>query len=414
MTSSIGSIDLTDIKWWTSDPYPVLRQLRETDPVHWHTPGPDSFTHRHPFWALTRHSDVVYVSRHPELFCSGEGHLTETLQAALTDYDTFAMLGADNPYHALLRGHVSSAFTARMVIRAESVIRDQVSALFDALAPRKHEEIDFVREVSAVVPIQVIGDVLGVPPEDFPLIAEWTDALMESDDFVIDMETNTVSSAKGTAALGEMFDYLERMQRIREDNPKDDLVSRLMNAEIDGEKLSWRQQRECFFVLVLAGNDTTRNTASAGAHALFENPDQRADLAADYSLMRSAVEEMLRWGTVVTHFRRTATEDTEIGGKKIKKGEWVAMFYSAANRDPEVFDNPDSFDIRRTPNDHLAFGGGGPHFCLGAPLARLELRIIVEELLRRYPNYEVTGDTPYTFSSLFHGIKSMPVVLDPR
>lgn len=412
--SSIESIDLTDVGLWMTDPHSVLRRLRETDPVHWHTPGPDNFTHTHPFWALTRHEDIVHVSRHPELFCSGEGHQTQTLDIGFSDYDTFAMLGADDPYHAWMRGLVSSAFTAKMVKQAEPVIREQVASLLDGLAPRKHEEIDFVDEVSRVIPVQVICDVLGVAPEDHHLVAEWTDALMDPDDVQIDRAACTVSSAKATAAINELFDYLERMQQIREHTPSEDLVSRLMGAEINGQKLNWRQQRECFFVLALAGNDTTRNTASAGTKALFENPGQRAGLAADYSLMRGAVEEMLRWGTVVTHFRRTATQDTELGGKQIKKGDWLAMFYTAGNRDPEVFEDPDTFNIRRTPNEHLAFGGGGPHFCLGAPLGRLELRIIFEELLRRYPNYEITGDTPYAHSNLFHGITSMPVILEPR
>ncbi|MGQ4599067.1 cytochrome P450 [Nocardia sp. R6R-6] len=410
----IEAIDLTDVALWMSDPYTVLRRLRETDPVHWHTPAPGNITHDHPFWALTRHKDIAHVSRHPEIFSSAQGHQTLTLGTGFTDYDTFAMLGVDDPLHAWMRGIVSSAFTAKMVIQAESVIREQVCALLDALAPRKHEEIDFVHEISAAVPVQVIGDLLGFPREDQHLIREWTDAVMDVDDLVIDFEARTAFSAKGAAAVTEMFEYLERMQRIREENPTEDLVSRLMAAEINGEKLTWRQQREVFFVLVGAGNDTTRNTASAGTRALFDNPDQRADLAADYSLMRSAVEEMLRWGSVVTHFRRTATEDTEIGGKQIKKGDWVVLFYTAANRDPEAFENPDKFNIRRNPNEQMAFGGGGPHFCLGAPLARLELRIIFEEFLRRYPNYEITGDTPYITSNLFHGIKKMPMILEPR
>ncbi|MGQ4615627.1 cytochrome P450 [Nocardia sp. R7R-8] len=412
--STTESVDLTEIALWMGDPYTVLRQLRENDPVHWHTPAPGNITHTQPFWALTRHKDIAHVSRHPEIFSSAEGHMTLTLGTGFTDYDTFAMLGMDDPMHAWMRGIVSSAFTAKMVMQAEPVIRQQVAALLDALAPRKHEEIDFVHEVSAAVPGQIIGDLLGFPREDQHLLAEWTDAVTDLDDMEIDLEACTAFSAKGSAAVTEMFDYLERMQRDREENPKEDLVSRIMGAELNGKKLTWRQQREVFFVLVGAGNDTTRNTTSAGARALFDNPDQRADLAADYSLMRSAVEEMLRWGSVVTHFRRTATQDTEIGGKQIKKGDWVVMFYTAANRDPEVFEEPDVFKIRRFPNEHMAFGGGGPHFCLGAPLARLELRIIFEEFLRRYPHYEITGDTPFTTSNLFHGIKTMPMILEPR
>ncbi|MGW2525330.1 cytochrome P450 [Streptomyces sp. NPDC001617] len=269
-------------------------------------------------------------------------------------------------------------------------------------------------EVSAPIPVRVIGDVLGVPREDQHLIRTWTDEMSDMGDIKVDFEAGTAHSAKAEKAVGEMFAYLAHMQEIRGVQPADDLVTSLMGAEIDGERLTLRQQRECFFILATAGNDTTRNTTSAGVKALWEYPEQRAALAADSSLLKTAVEEFLRWGSVVTHFRRTATEDTTIGGKEIKAGDWVVMYYGAGNRDPDVFTDPDKLDIRRSPNEHMAFGGGGPHFCLGAPLARLQIRVIVEELLRRYPNYDVVGETPYSPSNFFRGLHRFPVVLEPR
>ena len=412
--TEIASIDLTDIGLWMTDPYPALRRLREEDPVFWFEPPPGNPVYKHPYWALTRHEDVVYVSRHPELFASGEGTGKMSIVVGFSDYDTFAMLNADDPYHAWMRALVSKVFTAKMVKAAEPHVRERAAWILDGLQVRRHEEIDFVHEVATPLPVGVIGDVLGVPPEDMHLIGEWTDSMVDLNDLTIAFAAGTAHSAKASAAVEEMFAYLSRMQQIRQAAPTQDLVSKLMGAEINGERLNWRQQRECFFILATAGNDTTRNTISAGVKALFENPGQRADLAADPQLGRGAVEEMLRWGTVVIYFRRTATQDTELGGKQIKKGDWVVMYYSAANRDPAVFLGPDVFDIRRSPNDHVAFGGGGPHFCLGAPLARLELRVFFEEFLRRYPGYEVTGETPYIHSNLFHGIASMPVVLQPK
>lgn len=406
----INEIDLTDVKLWTSDPHPVLHYVREHDPVHWHEANPRSPFANHSFWALTRHSDIVHVSRHPELFSSAQGTLSNSLQVAISDFETFAMLNADDPYHAWMRGLVSAAFTAKLVRDSEPYVRETTVSVLDEVAGHR-DPFNFVYEVSAKVPVRVIGDILGMPRPDQHLLTEWTDATADFGDLVIDFEKGVGHSAKASAAVAEMFAYLERMQRLRADSPTEDLVSKLMGAEIEGQRLNWQQQRETFFILATAGNETTRNTTTAGVRALAEHPDQRRELVENPALIRIAVEEMLRWGSVVSHFRRTATQDTMIGDKRIAKGDWVVMFYSAANRDPSVFPDPDRFDIHRQPNDHLAFGGGGPHFCLGAPLARLQLRVLFEELLRRFPDYRVVGEPVFIESNFFHGIKQLPVQL---
>ncbi|MFF4276565.1 cytochrome P450 [Streptomyces sp. NPDC001536] len=408
--TDVDEIDVTDIRLWTSDPHPALHYLREHDPVHWHKADPKNPFAPHPFWVLTRHEDIVHVSRHPELFSSANGISENAIELPMGEFDTFAMLGADDPYHAWMRGLVSAAFTAKLVRESEPYIRATTVAVLDEVAGRR-DPFNFVHEVSAKTPIRVIGDILGVPRSDQHLLTEWTDAVSDLDDLTIDFEKGTGHSAKATAAVAEMFAYLERMQQQRAESPTEDLVSKLMGAEIEGERLNWQQQRESFFILATAGNETTRNTTTAGVRALAEHPDQRRELIENPKLIRTAVEEMLRWGTVVTHFRRTATQDTVIGGKRIAKGDWVLMFYSAANRDPSVFPDPDRFDIHRQPNEHLAFGGGGPHFCLGAPLARLQLRIMFEELLQRFPDYRVTGEAVFNESNFFHGIKYLPVQL---
>lgn len=407
----LNKIDLLDIGLWMTDPHPTLHYLREHDPVHLQQADPANPFARRSFWALTRHRDVVHVSRHPELFSSAQGTSASTLQIITSEFDTFAMLEADDPFHGWMRGLVSAAFTAKLVRNSEPYVRESTVAVLDEVAGRR-DTFDFVHEVSAKVPVRVIGDILGIPRSDQHLLTEWTDSVADGSDLVIDFDKGVGHSAKATAAVEEMFAYLERMQELRADSPTDDLVTKLMGSEIEGQRLSLQQQRECFFILATAGNETTRNTTTTGVRALAEHPDQRRELIENPELIPTAVEEMLRWGSVVSSFRRTATQDTVIGDKQIAKGDWVVMFYSAANRDPSVFPDPDRFDIHRRPNNHVAFGGGGPHFCLGAPLARLQLRVMFEELLPRFPDYRVVGEPEFIHSGFFHGIKSLPVQLN--
>jgi cholest-4-en-3-one 26-monooxygenase len=249
---------------------------------------------------------------------------------------------------------------------------------------------------------------LGVPPEDYHLVKHWTDTHADSG---AESRQGSTAELPDMAARVAMTEYFIAMQAQRANHPRDDLVSILLTAEVDGEQLSQAEQIGFFNILLIAGNDTTRNTASAGLLALGENPREKARLLNDPSLMPTAVEEMLRWSSPVAYFRRTAAEDTELRGKRIRKGDWVAVYYGSANRDEDVFNEPDRFDVGRDPNPHIAFGGGGPHFCLGASLARLELRVLFEELFSRFPEIAVTGKPEWNRSNFFRGFTHLPVSL---
>ena len=383
-------IDLTRPDLWMGDPFPVLAQLRSSNPVYWHEAGD------HPFWAVTRYEDIVTASKNPRIFCSGQGIAPQ--ESELGEVET--LVNMDDPTHKWLRALVSRGFTPRRIGLLEPHVRELAVGILDGLNAAR--EIDFVEEVAALLPIYVIGEMLGVPREDQHLIKVWSDALTEA-----------VGQDSGMQAYLRMVEYLTGMQGARRAQPTDDLVSLLMEAEVEGQGLSEDQQRGFFLLLEFAGNETTRNTIAGGMLALLENPGQYKVLRDDPSLLPSAVEEMLRFVSPVIQFRRTATADCELGGQDIKAGDWIVVYYSAGNRDPEVFDHPDRFDITRDPNPHIAFGGGGPHFCLGAALARLELRVMFEELLRRYPEVELAGSPTRVRSNFIRGIKEMPVRLGP-
>jgi len=389
-------IDLTRPEFWMADPYPTLALLREADPVHYH----DSSTY--PFWALTRHDDIVAVSKNPELFCSGRGI---TIQGGSEkEVDAFEnLVTMDDPAHKWLRALVSRGFTPGRIRTLESHVRTLTTAILDDVAGR--DQIDFVEDVAALLPSYVIGELLGVPREDQHLIKLWSDAITEGGG------GGDGQSEEGFAAVGQMMDYLAGMQEDRRRSPTDDLVSLLMRAEIEGRQLSEQAQRGFFLLLEFAGNETTRNTIVGGLLALLENPGQRAILLGDPGLIGSAGEEMLRFVSPVTHFRRTATADVELRGRQIKAGDWLVLFYGAGNRDPEVFAEPDEFDVARHPNPHIALGGGGAHYCLGAALGRLEIRVMFEELLRRFPDIEIAGPQTRVRSNFIRGIKTMPVRL---
>jgi len=309
----------------------------------------------------------------------------------------------DDPAHKWLRALVSRGFTPGRIRTMESHVRALTTAVLDDVSGR--EQIDFVEDVAALLPSYVIGELLGVPREDQHLIKAWSDGITEGGG------GGDGQSEVGFAAIGEMMSYLSGMQEIRRQSPTDDLVSLLMHAEIDGQQLSEQAQRGFFLLLEFAGNETTRNTIVGGLLALLENPEQRALLRGDPDLIGSAADEMLRFVSPVTHFRRTATTDAELRGRHVREGDWLVLFYGAGNRDPDVFPDPDRFDVTRHPNPHIAFGGGGAHFCLGAALGRLEIRVMFEELLRRFPDIEAAGPQTRVRSNFIRGIKTMPVRL---
>jgi cholest-4-en-3-one 26-monooxygenase len=293
-----------------------------------------------------------------------------------------------------------------MIRDLETHVRDVTTELIDQVAPLG--ACDFVDRISSELPLQVIVEMVGVPKADRRKVLEWTNKMIAFDD----PEYGGAAPEVGQMAAAELFMYANELAEEREQRPKDDLVSLLMQAEVDGERLSRTDVSSFFMLLLVAGNETTRNLISGGMLALIEHPDQRARLMADRSLLPSAIEEMLRWVAPVNVFRRTATRDTEIRGQTIREGEKIALFYASANRDEDVFEAPDTFDVARTPNDHLAFGIG-PHFCLGANLARLEIRVMFEELLARLPDIELDGAPERLRSYFINGIKRMPVRYSP-
>jgi cholest-4-en-3-one 26-monooxygenase len=389
-------IDLTRPEFWMADPYPTLARLRESDPVHYHD------TAAHPFWALTRHDDIVAVSKTPETFCSGKGIAIQGGSGEeMAEFENLVTM--DDPAHKWLRALVSRGFTPGRIRTLESHVRELTTSILDEVSGR--DEIDFVEDVAALLPSFVIGELLGVPRQDQHLIKVWSDGITEGGG------EGDGQNEGGFAAIGHMMTYLAGMQEARRQSPTDDLVSLLMQAEIDGRQLSEQAQRGFFLLLEFAGNETTRNTIVGGLLALAEHPDQAVLLRNEPSLIGSAAEEMLRFVSPVTHFRRTATKDAELRGRTIQEGDWLVLFYGAGNRDPEVFPDPDRFDVTRYPNPHIALGGGGPHFCLGAALGRLEIRVMFEELLRRFPDIEVTGRPTRVRSNFIRGIKTMPVRL---
>ncbi len=383
-------------------PHHMFKQLRREAPVFWHREWKGS-----PFWAVTKYDDVVAVSRDPRTF-SSERMSCFLFDPAPGDIDNIRlmMVNMDPPKHAKLRSLVNKGFTPRMIGRLEPHVREIARSIIDNVAPKG--ECDFVSDVAAELPLQVIAELMGVPHSDRRMLFDWSNRLIGFDDPEFQQSLDD-----GKAAAAEVYMYANQLAVERRDSAGDDIVSVLMNAEVDGQKLTEMEFDLFFLLLIVAGNETTRNLISGGMRALIEHPDQRARLLADPSLIATAVDEMLRWVTPVMEFRRTATRDTELRGQKIREGDKIGIFYVSANRDEDVFPNPDAFDVGRTPNEHLAFGIG-EHFCLGANLARLEIRVMFEELLRRLPNIELAGPVERLRSSFINGIKRMPVQFTPE
>jgi cytochrome P450 len=379
-----------------SAPFDALRRLRANSPVH-----PVALPGLPRAWLLTRHADVRRVSRDTETFSSTMGN---TLVEVDMGPNSAMLPGIDPPRHVHYRKLINQGFTARNVQRLEphmrKVARDIVADVIEK------GEFDAVPDISAEMSLQVIADVLGVPAEDRMEVFRWSNAIGSLG--IEDPDYAPTPEALGQAAA-EMFSYCgELVAHRRKHGLTDDILSALLAAEVDGEKLNRDQLNEFFMLLAIAGNETTRNTLSHGILALSAHAEQRALLARDREAIPLAVEELLRWSTPVMHFRRTVTRDVEIGGQQIPAGDWVLLHYLSANRDEDVFERADQFDVTRADAGHAAFGGGGTHFCLGAQLARLELRVLLEELYPGVPGLAVTAEPDRLRSSFFHGIKRLP------
>jgi cytochrome P450 len=379
-------------------PHEQFRWLREHDPVHWHDDPDDRVPG---FWAVTRHEDVVHVSRHPEIFSSYR-RLVLFNEPATDDLSMqrLMMLNQDPPEHTRKRGLVNKGFTPRTIGRLKDHIREICDGLLDEIGT----EPDFVADIAAPLPLYVICELLGAPPEDRDMIFKLSNKLIGFDD----PEFQT-SREEGTDAAAQLYAYANELGARRRADPRDDIVTTLLRPDENGDELSVNEFDIFVLMLAVAGNETTRNAASGGMLTFFEHPEQWARLRDDPSLITTAADEIVRWVSPVNLFRRTATRDTELAGQKISEGDKVVVFYSSANRDATVFDNPDVFDIGRDPNPHIGFGGGGPHFCLGAHLARLELSVLFETLSDRMPNIELAGNVRRLRSNFINGIKEMPV-----
>lgn len=381
--------------------------LRRERPVSWHEEFEYPGIPKGPgFWSLTRYADIQHVSRNPKLFVSGRGVNLTDMPVEMSEFFG-SMIAMDAPRHTKLRLIVNHGFTPRMVARTEEYVRAKARRIVEAVAPRG--QCDFVAEIAAALPLEVICDMMGIPSADRHRILELTNIILG----VGDPEYATTMEQLLGAAM-ELFQYAQELGRQRLADPRDDITSVLMRAEVDGERLSEQEFGSFFILLVAAGNETTRNAISHGIKALTEFPEERRKWMAEFAaLTPTAVEEIVRWASPVMHFRRTAAADTEIAGQKIKAGDKVVLWYNSGNRDEAVFDDPYRLDLGRQPNDHVGFGAGGPHFCLGANLARREIAVMFEELFRRLPDIEVSGPPDMLLSGFIHGIKRMPCRFTP-
>ncbi|GAA3839098.1 cytochrome P450 [Sphaerisporangium flaviroseum] len=382
-------------------PHEQLKWLRGNDPVFWHEGDPDRGWPG--FWAITKHEDVVHVSRHSDLFSSSKKlALFNEMPEEQRELQRMMMLNQDPPEHTRRRSLVNRGFTPRQISMLEEHIREICHGLVDEATAKG--SVDFVTDVAAPLPLYVICELLGAPVEDRNEIFEWSNRMIGSED-----PDYAGTPEEGQAAAMEVYSYANRLAAQRREQPRDDIVTKLLQPSENGESLSEDEFDLFILLLVVAGNETTRNAASGGMLALFENQAQWERLVRDPSLARTASDEIVRWVSPVNLFRRTATRDTTIRGKEIKEGDKVVVFYSSANRDEAVFASPSRFDVARDPNPHIGFGGGGAHFCLGNHLAKLELRVLFEVVAQRLPNLRQTGEAKRLRSNFINGIKTLPV-----
>jgi cholest-4-en-3-one 26-monooxygenase len=382
-------------------PYEMFSWLRTHDPVFWHANGGEPGWPG--FWAVTRHADIGYLSRHPEIFSSARRlSLFGEVPEERIELQRLMMLNMDPPQHTRQRAFVNRGFTPRMIGRLEEHIAEICHALLDDV--QDSGRADFVTQIAAPLPLWVICELVGAPVEDRGRIFELSNVLIGS----ADPEFQVGPQAQQNAAA-EIYTYGAALAEKRRAEPADDIVTRLLQPDDEGEALTSDEFDLFFLLLTVAGNETTRNAAAGGMLALFEHPDQWERLLKDPGLIPTAAEEIVRWVSPVNLFRRTALRDTELGGKQIAAGDKVVVFYSSANRDESVFELPDQFDVARDPNSHVGFGGGGPHFCLGRHLAAMELRILLQALTERMPGIRLDGEPGRLRSNFINGIKHMPV-----
>ena len=407
---AVDSINISDPEFWKGSRQhreSVFATLRREAPVKFFPEIPlANFPVGPGYWALTKHDDIWHVSRNPELFCSGKGSNIADLTVELNEFFG-SMISMDDPKHVRLRTIVSKGFTPKEITRIEEYVKNKAKSIVDKVLAKygPNEEFDFVDNIAAPFPLQIICEMMGIPESDERQILDWTNVILGAGDPDFG---GTIENLINVAL--EMFAYAQALGEDRLANPTDDLTSVMMHSIVDGDRMSSQEFGSFFILLVVAGNETTRNAISHGLLQLTEHPDQKAAWYSDFEgKTKGAVEEIVRWASPVIHFRRTATRDTEIRGVKIKAGEKVVMWYNSGNRDEEIYENPHQFNIARTlAPAQVGFGAGGPHFCLGANLARREIAVMFDEIRRRLPNLVVTGEPAYLQSNFINGIKRMP------
>ncbi len=391
-TEFCSAVPLHSPDFYTGDPYPAYRELRATAPVCWNDVAN--------FWALLKYEDIRFVSSNPAMFSSIKG-ITIPDPAVPNPVQAGSLIFTDPPRHRQLRKLINAGFTRRQVAILEPKIREIVRGILAGVEPDSVHE--FAEEFAAPLPTRIIAELLGAPPDDWEQFRTWSDAATGTADPEVELDA--------VVAIGQCYEYFQKLIAARRAEARDDVLSVLVNADIDGHQLSDEDLLNFAFLLLVAGNETTRNLIALGTLALIAHPGQCRLLVDDPSLIPGAVEEMLRWNSPVVHMARTATTDVEIRGRRIAEGDMVVMLYGSANRDEDIF-GPDSeeFKVTRHPNPHIAFGCG-EHSCVGAQLARLEASVMFDELLHRFPRLELVGDVDRVRATMVPGVKRMPVRL---
>ena len=405
----VDSIDLSDPEFWLAP-----REYRESAFWSLRREAPIKFFKEMTlldfptgpgYYALTKHEDIWAVSRNPALWCSGQGSNITTLTPELNEFFG-SMIAMDDPKHFRLRSIVSKGFTPKEISRVEEYVTAKARTLVDeVLEQHGDDEFDFVEKLAAPFPLEIICEMMGIPRSDAKQVLDWTNVILGAGDPDFGGSLEILMKV----AL-EIFSYAQQLGESRLKKPLDDLTSIMMHAEVDGQRMTSQEFGSFFILLVVAGNETTRNAISHGMLELTRRADQQRIWFNDFEKhSRTAVEEIVRWSSPVIHFRRTATEDTELGGIKMPKGTKVVMWYNSGNRDEDLFADPYRFDVtRQIQPGQIGFGAGGPHFCLGANLARREIVVMFDEIRRRLPYLHITGEPAYLRSNFINGIKRMP------
>ncbi len=401
----MSDIDLLDHdRFQRGEHHEMFTQLRAEGPIHWHE-HPDGKG----FWSIVKHAELTEINRDTDRFSSETGGISidnihEDDSGEGIDQRGLNMLFTDPPKHTRYRRLVSKGFTPRMIGLLEQYLTHRSVVIVDNVIERG--ECDFVEDLAAELPLQAIAEIMGVPTEDRNLLFEWSNTMIGMDD------PDYTEDPK--AAAMQLYAYANELAKKRAVDPQDDIITKLINAEIDGDRLNEFELDMFMLLLSVAGNETTRTATSHGMMALLAYPEQRELLVSDLDkYMPTAVDEIVRWATPVMHFRRTALVDTEVSGTKMSEGDRIVMWHVSANRDEDVWADPFTFDITRDPNPHIGFGAGGAHYCLGANLAKMELKLIFTEILRRLPDLALAAEPQILRSNFIAGVKSMPVTFTP-